>query len=61
MSIDKIVGGGSAGAVGQSAYEVAVASGFVGTETEWLALIERDPDTLQEFSNDADAVTALQA
>jgi hypothetical protein len=30
-------GGGGAGADGASAYEVAVANGFVGTEVEWLA------------------------
>ena len=30
-------GGGGSGADGASAYEVAVANGFVGTEVEWLA------------------------
>jgi hypothetical protein len=30
-------GGGGAGADGASAYEVAVANGFVGTEPQWLA------------------------
>ncbi|WP_406245909.1 hypothetical protein ACI7YT_12775 [Microbacterium sp. M] len=36
-SLESIAGGGGTGADGASAYEVAVANGFVGTETEWLA------------------------
>ena len=36
-SVDLRAGSGSAGADGASAYEIAVANGFVGTETEWLA------------------------
>jgi hypothetical protein len=39
-------GGGVAGPVGPagpSAYEVAVANGFVGTEAEWVASLEGEP------------------
>lgn len=35
-------GGGIPGADGASAYEVAVANGFVGTEAEWLASLKGD-------------------
>jgi hypothetical protein len=34
---------GPAGPEGPSAYEVAVANGFVGTEAEWLASLEGEP------------------
>ena len=34
------IGTGGGGANGASAYEVAVANGFVGTEAEWLASLE---------------------
>jgi len=34
---------GADGAEGSSAYEVAVANGFVGTEADWLASLEGDP------------------
>ncbi len=36
-------GGGTPGPAGASAYEVAVANGFVGTEAEWLASLEGAP------------------
>lgn len=36
-------GTGGTGADGASAYEVAVANGFVGTEAEWLASLEGEP------------------
>lgn len=39
-------GGGGAGPAGDSAYEVAVANGFVGTELDWLdSLVGPAPDT----------------
>lgn len=35
---------GAPGADGESAYQVAVDNGFVGTETQWLASLKGDPD-----------------
>ena len=35
--------GGATGPAGDSAYQVAVNNGFVGTETEWLASLEGEP------------------
>ena len=34
---------GGTGEAGASAYEIAVANGFVGTEAEWIASLEGDP------------------
>lgn len=41
--IDEDTGGGGGGADGASAYEVAVANGFVGTEAEWLLSLVGPP------------------
>lgn len=35
-----VVGGGGSGGAGASAYEIAVANGFVGTQAQWLASLE---------------------
>jgi hypothetical protein len=40
---DLTPGNGIPGAEGASAYEVAVANGFVGTEVQWLASLEGTP------------------
>ena len=40
---DGVGTGGAAGEPGPSAYEVAVANGFVGTEEEWLASLQGPP------------------
>lgn len=37
----EIVAGGPQGAAGASAYDIAVAHGFVGTEEEWLVYLTR--------------------
>lgn len=39
-AIGKVVSGGTIGKDGKSAYEVAVANGFVGTEAQWLASLK---------------------
>jgi hypothetical protein len=36
-------GAGTPGPAGASAYEIAVANGFVGTEAEWVASLEGEP------------------
>lgn len=36
-------GGGEAGPAGDSAYQIAVANGFVGNEAAWLASLQGDP------------------
>lgn len=38
------------GATGDTAYEVAVASGFVGTEAEWIASLQGEDGTPAEIS-----------
>ena len=40
VSIDAVLPAGAVGADGASAYEVAVANGFVGTEAQWLASLQ---------------------
>jgi hypothetical protein len=42
------------GAPGASAYQIAVANGFVGTETEWLASLAAQPE---ESAFDVDLVS----
>jgi hypothetical protein len=45
-----LTGGGSVGPAGESAYQIAVDNGFVGTETEWLASLvgpQGDPGVVQ--------------
>jgi len=42
---DDVDGGGSGGDNGLSAYEIAVANGFVGTEAQWLASLQGTPGT----------------
>lgn len=37
FAVDYTLGGGGGGVDGASAYDIAVANGFVGTEVEWLA------------------------
>ena len=43
--LDALAAGGGAGADGLSAYEIAVANGFVGTEAEWLASLHGSDGT----------------
>ena len=46
----------SAGNPGESAYEIAVRHGFVGTEEEWLASLRAESDTAQPTDPEAPAV-----
>lgn len=41
---------GTMGAAGPSAYELALANGFVGTEQEWLDSLTADYDDLPSFT-----------
>jgi hypothetical protein len=49
---------GPAGPAGPSAYETAVANGFVGTEAEWLASLEGEPGLAGPTAVSADAGNA---
>ncbi len=49
----KLSGAGSAGANGKSAYEIAVANGFDGTETQWLASLKGESGVTMEEVNAA--------
>lgn len=56
QAIAALGAGGAPGADGASAYEVAVANGFVGTEAAWLAsLVGADGDsvTITTFTDEA--------
>ena len=44
-------GGSGTGADGKSAYEIAVANGFIGTEQEWLASLKGDSPYIGENGN----------
>lgn len=45
--VDKV--GEEAGAVGKSAYQIAVEQGFIGTEAEWLASLKANVETLSNL------------
>jgi hypothetical protein len=50
-------GGGGAGADGESAYEIAVNNGFVGTEQQWLDSLGADVPYAQRIDEASSTVT----